>query len=412
MLRSLDHSLRSNACWSTNGAIAERERSRRVRTSPGCGTVAAEEAIERRGCDAFAERGRRSARRPRARRPATRAAPRSDNRTAKRSTHRSAGAGSPSDVHAARRDSADRRWCASRSHDELALAQQSAGRRVNPGNRNQRLQRASRMGRRQRVQRRRPRAPPTGTRESPTPAAASRVPSRRDSGPGSPQPNISTTRSGTAMSASCGIARERTNANAFEALIGAIGVDTGRDRREARDVVDPERDVALRAHGRAGATAEARRPRRRSCRRRGRKRRTVAGRGHRDRIIAPVARRRRARCAGIIAAMSEANEPLTVDIVSDVVCPWCFIGKRHLEAALAELPGIGDVVVRWHPYELNPDLPSEGDRTQALPRSEVRRTRARGADLRARARGRRSAPASRSTSTRSFGSRTRAKRTG
>ena len=58
--------------------------------------------------------------------------------------------------------------------------------------------------------------------------------------------------------------------------------------------------------------------------------------------------------------MSEANGPLTVDIVSDVVCPWCFIGKRHLEAALAELPGIGDAVVRWHPYELNPDLPSEG----------------------------------------------------
>jgi predicted DsbA family dithiol-disulfide isomerase len=58
--------------------------------------------------------------------------------------------------------------------------------------------------------------------------------------------------------------------------------------------------------------------------------------------------------------MSEASAPLTVDIVSDVVCPWCFIGKRHLEAALAELPGIGDTVVRWHPYELNPDLPSEG----------------------------------------------------
>jgi len=58
--------------------------------------------------------------------------------------------------------------------------------------------------------------------------------------------------------------------------------------------------------------------------------------------------------------MSEANGPLTVDIVSDVVCPWCFIGKRHLEAALAELPGLGEAVVRWHPYELNPDLPSEG----------------------------------------------------
>jgi predicted DsbA family dithiol-disulfide isomerase len=72
-------------------------------------------------------------------------------------------------------------------------------------------------------------------------------------------------------------------------------------------------------------------------------------------------RRRRTVCgAGIIAGMSEANEPLTVDIVSDVVCPWCFIGKRHLEAALADLPGMAGAVVRWHPYELNPDLPAEG----------------------------------------------------
>ncbi len=58
--------------------------------------------------------------------------------------------------------------------------------------------------------------------------------------------------------------------------------------------------------------------------------------------------------------MSEPHDPLTVDIVSDVVCPWCFIGKRNLEAALAELPATKDAVVRWHPYELNPDLPAEG----------------------------------------------------
>jgi predicted DsbA family dithiol-disulfide isomerase len=54
---------------------------------------------------------------------------------------------------------------------------------------------------------------------------------------------------------------------------------------------------------------------------------------------------------------------LTVDVVSDVVCPWCYIGKRRLEAALAALrerePGL-DVTVRWHPFELNPDLPPEG----------------------------------------------------
>jgi len=54
---------------------------------------------------------------------------------------------------------------------------------------------------------------------------------------------------------------------------------------------------------------------------------------------------------------------LAVDVVSDVVCPWCYIGKRKLERALEELarrePGV-EVVVRWHPFELNPDLPTEG----------------------------------------------------
>ena len=58
-----------------------------------------------------------------------------------------------------------------------------------------------------------------------------------------------------------------------------------------------------------------------------------------------------------------AAEALVVDVVSDIVCPWCFIGKRKLEVALAELdnsePSLG-VKVRWHPFQLNPDLPSEG----------------------------------------------------
>lgn len=57
------------------------------------------------------------------------------------------------------------------------------------------------------------------------------------------------------------------------------------------------------------------------------------------------------------------TDPFTVDVVSDVVCPWCYIGKRRLEAALATLraaePDL-QVAVRWHPFELNPDLPAEG----------------------------------------------------
>jgi predicted DsbA family dithiol-disulfide isomerase len=61
---------------------------------------------------------------------------------------------------------------------------------------------------------------------------------------------------------------------------------------------------------------------------------------------------------------------LTIDVVSDVVCPWCYIGKRRLEAALARLreaePDLS-VTVRWHPFELNPDLPAAGaDRREYL----------------------------------------------
>ncbi len=48
-----------------------------------------------------------------------------------------------------------------------------------------------------------------------------------------------------------------------------------------------------------------------------------------------------------------------VDVVSDVVCPWCYIGKRRLEGAMALTPGI-DVEVNYRPYFLNPWIPREG----------------------------------------------------
>jgi predicted DsbA family dithiol-disulfide isomerase len=57
------------------------------------------------------------------------------------------------------------------------------------------------------------------------------------------------------------------------------------------------------------------------------------------------------------------NSPtLTIDVVSDVVCPWCYIGKRKLEAALAlpEAADLPNVLIRWHPFQLNPDLPALG----------------------------------------------------
>src|SRR5216117_4258805 len=55
---------------------------------------------------------------------------------------------------------------------------------------------------------------------------------------------------------------------------------------------------------------------------------------------------------------------LSIDIISDVVCPWCFIGKRRMEAALelyrARKPAAAAPQVTYHPFELNPDLPREG----------------------------------------------------
>ncbi|MCE2946512.1 MAG: DsbA family protein [bacterium] len=61
---------------------------------------------------------------------------------------------------------------------------------------------------------------------------------------------------------------------------------------------------------------------------------------------------------------TDATEPLTIEVVSDVVCPWCYIGKRRLEAAL-ELyakakPDAPAPKVSFHPFQLNPDLPPEG----------------------------------------------------
>ena len=52
-------------------------------------------------------------------------------------------------------------------------------------------------------------------------------------------------------------------------------------------------------------------------------------------------------------------QPVRIDVVSDVVCPWCYIGKRRLEQAIALKPDI-PVEVQWHPYFLNPWVPREG----------------------------------------------------
>ncbi|MBM7047768.1 MULTISPECIES: DsbA family oxidoreductase [Rhizobium] len=53
-------------------------------------------------------------------------------------------------------------------------------------------------------------------------------------------------------------------------------------------------------------------------------------------------------------------ERITIDIVSDVVCPWCYLGKARLELAIAEVQDEVGVDLNWRPYRLNPDYPSEG----------------------------------------------------
>jgi predicted DsbA family dithiol-disulfide isomerase len=61
-----------------------------------------------------------------------------------------------------------------------------------------------------------------------------------------------------------------------------------------------------------------------------------------------------------------AAKPLQVDVVIDVVCPWCFLGKRRLDKALELVPDL-DLSIRYRPFQLDPTLPPEGkDRTRYM----------------------------------------------
>lgn len=64
--------------------------------------------------------------------------------------------------------------------------------------------------------------------------------------------------------------------------------------------------------------------------------------------------------------MSEQDAALHIDIYSDVICPWCYVGKRRLERALKTWDGV-PVDIRWRPFQLNPTMPHNGmDRRQYL----------------------------------------------
>ena len=65
-----------------------------------------------------------------------------------------------------------------------------------------------------------------------------------------------------------------------------------------------------------------------------------------------------------MSEQSPISSALIIDVVSDVVCPWCWVGKGHLDAALAQWgalhPRQPAPTVVWHPFQLNPDLPAQG----------------------------------------------------
>lgn len=80
---------------------------------------------------------------------------------------------------------------------------------------------------------------------------------------------------------------------------------------------------------------------------------------------------------------------MQVDIWSDVVCPWCYIGKRRLEAALADFPHADDVQITWRSFELDPEAPRRRDgdlvghlaRKYGMPAEQARAAQARLTDL-------------------------------
>lgn len=53
------------------------------------------------------------------------------------------------------------------------------------------------------------------------------------------------------------------------------------------------------------------------------------------------------------------TDPIKLDIMSDPICPWCYIGKAHLDRALAAEPD-HPFLIEWHPYQLNPEMPAGG----------------------------------------------------
>src|SRR5262245_26940845 len=58
--------------------------------------------------------------------------------------------------------------------------------------------------------------------------------------------------------------------------------------------------------------------------------------------------------------MREVDMNLTVEVISDVICPWCYVGKKRLEKAVVAFDDKQEVRVSWLPYQLNPTMPKAG----------------------------------------------------
>ena len=76
------------------------------------------------------------------------------------------------------------------------------------------------------------------------------------------------------------------------------------------------------------------------------------------------------------------TQSLTIDIYSDVMCPWCLIGYGQLTKALEQLDGEIDAQIRWRPFELNPDMPTEGEGQEAHLQRKYGRSAEQGAQVR------------------------------
>jgi predicted DsbA family dithiol-disulfide isomerase len=70
-----------------------------------------------------------------------------------------------------------------------------------------------------------------------------------------------------------------------------------------------------------------------------------------------------------------ATGEIPIDVWSDLVCPWCYLGKRRLEHALGQLGGSAGFEVRWHAFQLQPDAPRFGEPGAGMPTSEYLRRR-------------------------------------